>query len=30
MIYSLDGHRPQIHPTAWIAPTAVLIGKIVI
>ena len=30
MIYSLDGHSPHIHPTAWIAPTAVLIGKIVI
>lgn len=30
MIYALDGHMPQIHPTAWIAPNAVLIGKVVI
>ena len=28
MIYSLDGLRPEIDPTAWIAPTAVLIGKV--
>lgn len=30
MIYSLDGIAPQIHPSAWIAPTAVLIGRVVI
>ena len=30
MIYALDGIAPQIHPTAWIAPTAVLIGRVVI
>ncbi len=30
MIYGLDGVSPQIHPTAWIAPTAVLIGNVVI
>lgn len=30
MIYALDGHAPRIHPTAWIAPDAVLIGKVVI
>ena len=30
MIYALDGDSPQIHPTAWVAPTAVLIGKVVI
>lgn len=30
MIYALDGFAPQIHPSAWIAPTAVLIGKVVI
>ncbi len=30
MIYALDGFLPEIHPTAWIAPTAVLIGKVVI
>ena len=28
MIYALDGHEPQIHPDAWIAPGAVLIGKV--
>jgi len=30
MIYELDGIAPQIHPTAWIAPTAVLIGRVVV
>ena len=30
MIYALDGILPQVHPTAWIAPTAVLIGKVVV
>ncbi len=30
MIYALDGHAPQIHPTAWIAPGAVLIGNVVV
>ena len=30
MIYSLEGVTPQIHPSAWIAPTAVLIGNVVI
>lgn len=30
MIYSLDGIAPEIHPTAWVAPTAVLVGNIVI
>jgi carbonic anhydrase/acetyltransferase-like protein (isoleucine patch superfamily) len=30
MIYSLDGVTPQIHPDAWIAPTAVLIGRVVV
>jgi carbonic anhydrase/acetyltransferase-like protein (isoleucine patch superfamily) len=30
MIYSLDGIMPQIHPDAWIAPTAVLIGRVVV
>jgi carbonic anhydrase/acetyltransferase-like protein (isoleucine patch superfamily) len=27
-IYELDGVAPQIHPTAWVAPTAVLIGDV--
>jgi carbonic anhydrase/acetyltransferase-like protein (isoleucine patch superfamily) len=30
MIYSLDGIIPDIHPDAWIAPTAVLIGRVVV
>lgn len=30
MIYELDGIRPQIHPTAWVAPTAVLIGNVIV
>jgi carbonic anhydrase/acetyltransferase-like protein (isoleucine patch superfamily) len=30
MIYSLDGITPDIHPDAWIAPTAVLIGRVVV
>ena len=30
MIYALDGISPQIDPTAWIAPGAVLIGKVFI
>jgi carbonic anhydrase/acetyltransferase-like protein (isoleucine patch superfamily) len=27
-IYALDGVGPTIHPTAWVAPTAVLIGDV--
>ena len=30
MIYELDGIRPQIDPTAWVAPGAVLVGKVII
>lgn len=30
MIYALDGIAPQIHPDAWIAPTAVLVGRVVV
>ena len=30
MIYELDGIRPQIDPTAWIAPTAVLTGNVIV
>ncbi len=30
MIYALDGTSPEIHPDAWIAPTAVLIGRVVV
>lgn len=28
MIWSLEGQEPEIHPTAWIAPTAQVIGKV--
>jgi carbonic anhydrase/acetyltransferase-like protein (isoleucine patch superfamily) len=28
LLYALEGVAPQIHPTAWIAPTAVLIGDV--
>jgi carbonic anhydrase/acetyltransferase-like protein (isoleucine patch superfamily) len=27
-IYALNGVAPSIHPTAWVAPTAVLIGDV--
>lgn len=30
MIYALDGLPPRIDPSAWIAPTAVVIGRVVI
>lgn len=30
MIYELDGVAPQIDPTAWVAPTAVLIGNVIV
>ena len=28
MLYALNGVAPTIHPTAWVAPTAVLIGDV--
>jgi carbonic anhydrase/acetyltransferase-like protein (isoleucine patch superfamily) len=28
MIWSLDGQAPEIHPTAWVAPSAQVIGKV--
>lgn len=28
MLYAFEGLWPQIHPSAWIAPTAVLIGDV--
>jgi carbonic anhydrase/acetyltransferase-like protein (isoleucine patch superfamily) len=28
LLYALDGVGPTIHPTAWVAPTAVLIGDV--
>lgn len=30
MIFSIDGKTPRVHPTAFIAPTAVLIGDVTI
>ena len=30
MIIELDGLAPQIHPSAWVAPTAVLIGRVIV
>jgi carbonic anhydrase/acetyltransferase-like protein (isoleucine patch superfamily) len=30
MIFELDGIRPQVDPTAWVAPTAVLIGNVIV
>ena len=30
MIISLDGVAPEIHPEAFVAPTAVLIGKVIV
>lgn len=30
MIYALDGIAPTIDPSAWVAPDAVLVGKVVV
>lgn len=30
MIYALDGQAPDLHETAWVAPDANLIGKVVL
>ncbi len=30
MIFSIDGKTPKVHPTAYIAPTAVLIGDVTV
>jgi len=30
MIFSIDGKTPKVHPTAFVAPTAVLIGDVTI
>lgn len=27
-IFAFDGHQPDIHPTAWVAPTATVIGRV--
>jgi carbonic anhydrase/acetyltransferase-like protein (isoleucine patch superfamily) len=29
-IYKLGEHAPQIHPTAWVAPEATVIGKVIL
>ncbi|TGY88627.1 gamma carbonic anhydrase family protein [Marinicauda algicola] len=29
-IYELDGERPDIEADAWVAPTAVLVGKVIL
>lgn len=29
-VYALDGVHPEIHPTAWIAPGAVVVGNVVL
>jgi carbonic anhydrase/acetyltransferase-like protein (isoleucine patch superfamily) len=28
LLYAFEGKAPQIHPTAWVAPSAVLIGDV--
>ncbi|MCR8726342.1 gamma carbonic anhydrase family protein [Frigidibacter sp. ROC022] len=28
MIYALEGHVPEIDPSAWVAPDAVIVGKV--
>lgn len=30
MIYALDGNAPHVHPDAWVAPDANVIGKVVL
>jgi carbonic anhydrase/acetyltransferase-like protein (isoleucine patch superfamily) len=27
-VITFDGHTPDIHPTAWVAPTATLVGRV--
>lgn len=29
-LFELDGKRPSVHPEAWVAPTATLIGDVVV
>ena len=29
-LYSFEGRSPQVHPDAWIAPTATLVGEVVV
>ena len=30
MIYSLEAIAPEIHPSVWVAETAVVLGKVVL
>ena len=29
-VYAIDQHQPELHPTSWVAPNAVVIGKVVL
>ena len=29
-IFSLDGVVPEIHPTAWVAPGAIIVGNVIL
>ena len=29
-LFSFEGHAPQVHPDAWVAPTATLVGQVVV
>lgn len=29
-LYEVNGKRPNVHPTAWLAPTAVLVGDVTV
>ena len=29
-LFSFEGHAPQVHPDAWVAPTATIIGDVVV
>src|SRR4051794_25852841 len=29
-LFSFEGHAPQVHPDAWVAPTATVVGDVVV
>src|SRR4051794_32518779 len=29
-LFSFEGHLPQVHPEAWVAPTATIVGDVVV
>jgi len=29
-LFSFEGHAPQVHPDAWVAPTATLVGQVIV